>query len=356
MNLVFIGILAGAAALSWWLSGYDTMVTGENRAADCRRRAIRCGVTLLLMAAGLASRWLFIAVIVPLAVIWAGCLSELFTRGFHRLVDPTDTREFDPKQTARDLDKLAGLVQNGRNDEAIEWCKKLRETGDASTVAIETVLFQLYRRMFAGEDLHASPPLAEAQQLRAQGNPGESASQLESLLQKEPENLRAAFLLMRIYAQDLERPDKAEALLRTLGQRPHVPPVFVEYARRSLLEGSGVVPPQEKTTEGVESLLVDRPDSNRPETVADPGKASVDELLAGGHLATAIELLESQIKDQPESFNLWLKLAEAHGVYCRNLNRAGRIIGQIEANPAFTPEQIQLAKSKLREWRGSGQA
>jgi len=40
MNLVFIGILAVTATLSWWLSGYDTMVTGEDRAADLRRRAI----------------------------------------------------------------------------------------------------------------------------------------------------------------------------------------------------------------------------------------------------------------------------------------------------------------------------
>jgi hypothetical protein len=89
MNLVFIGILAGTAALSWWLSGYDTMVTGQDRAADFRRRAIRCGATLLLMAAGLANRWIFIAVVVPIAVIWAGCLSELFTRGFHAGTNPT---------------------------------------------------------------------------------------------------------------------------------------------------------------------------------------------------------------------------------------------------------------------------
>jgi len=94
-------------------------------------------------------------------------------------------------------------------------------------------------------------------------------------------------------------------------------------------------------------------DPERVEKAAEPGKASVDELLAADHLGMAVELLESQIKEQPENFNLWLKLAEAHGVYCRNLNVAGKIIGRIEANPRFTQEQIQLAKSKLKEWRGN---
>ena len=71
-------------------------------------------------------------------------------------------------------------------------------------------------------------------------------------------HMTAAFLLMRIYAQDLKRPEKADVLLQTVGQRPHVPPVFVEYARRSIQEWSGLLPRQEKMTEGIESLLVAR--------------------------------------------------------------------------------------------------
>src|SRR5882672_8837807 len=314
---------------------------------------MRCGATLLLMAAGLASPWIMIAVTVLIAVIWAGCVSELFARGFHRLVEPQDTAQFDPKQNARDLDNLAMLVQSGRNDEAIELCKELNESGEASTLAIEAVLFQLYSRMFAADSVHNSPPLSEAQRLRAQGNPGAAASRLDSLLQKEPDNLGAVFLAAKIYALDLKRPEKADALLRTLGQQPHVPPVFVEYARRSIQEWSGLVPPTEKPTEGVESLLVNRGDSKCPDKATGPGKESVDELLAGGNLATAVEILESQIKDQPENLNLWLKLAETHGVYCRNLNLAGKIIRRIEANPKFTQAEIQLAKSKLKEWRGN---
>jgi len=47
-----------------------------------------------------------------IGVIWASCVSELFARGFQRLVDPQDTRQFDPRQTAQDLDKLAMLVRH----------------------------------------------------------------------------------------------------------------------------------------------------------------------------------------------------------------------------------------------------
>ena len=161
---------------------------------------------------------------------------------------------------------------------------------------------------------------------------------------------------MRVYAGDMQRPDRAEALLRTLAQQPHLPPVFVEYARRCIHEWGGMASPRTQTAEGIESLLVSRADSRSAEQAGAADGASVDELLAGGHLATAVELLERQLKDQPENLSLWLKLAEAHGVHCRNLHRAAKIIGRIEANPAFTKEQILLAKSKLKEWRGDPQA
>lgn len=353
MNLVFIGVVAGTAALSWWLSGYDARVTGEDKGADLRRRALRCGVTLLLAVVSFASPWIFLAATLLIAVTWAGCLSELFAGGFHRLLEAQDTRPMDPKQSERDLNQLAMLVQSGLNEAAIELCKKLRESGEASALAIEAVLFQVYSRMFASDGTRVSPPLAEAARLRKEGKPDEAAAQLESILQKEPENLGAAFLLMRIYAQDSKRPDKADALLRTVGQLPHVPPNFVEYARRTLHEWSGVTPPREETTEGIESLLAERGTSAATERAVEPGKASVDELLAGGHLATAVEILEGQIQEQPEDFGLWLKLAEAHGFYCGNFNIAGKIIGRIGANPAFAPEQVELAKAKLKEWRES---
>ena len=42
-------VLAFATSVSWWLSGYDSRVTGENETQDRLRRGIRCGVTLLLV-------------------------------------------------------------------------------------------------------------------------------------------------------------------------------------------------------------------------------------------------------------------------------------------------------------------
>src|ERR1039458_5658414 len=45
------------------------------------------------------------------------------------------------------------------------------------------------------------------------------------------------------------------------------------------------------------------------------------------------------------------KRAEAHGLHSGNLQRAGKIVQQIEANHGFSAEQIQLAKARLEEWR-----
>jgi hypothetical protein len=152
------------------------------------------------------------------------------------------------------------LVKDGRHDEAIAWCQKLKESGAATASAIDAVLFELY--------------------------------------------------------------------------------------------GSGGLPSRGKSTEGVESLLVPRRNSESPQPACDLAKASVDELLAAGYLATAVELLENQIQDHPTSFDLYLKLAEAHASYCRNFHLAGKVIRQIESNPAFTPQQILLARSRLKEWQG----
>jgi hypothetical protein len=263
--LTFCIVLPLAAALAWWLSGYDSGLAGDDRAADLLRRVIRCGLTVLMVAAGgagllqggVVGGWLFLIITLLLAISWTGCLSELFAGGFHRLVDAEDKREFDPIQTTRDLDRLARLVENHRNDEAIALCEQLKESGEASALAIETVLFQLYRRMFDTDHGSNSPPLAEARQLRWQRRFAEAEARLDSLLKREPENVAAALMLMRVYAQDLLRPDKADELLHTFSQRPHVPPAFIQYARRCLAEWSGIIPARAKTSEGIESLLVD---------------------------------------------------------------------------------------------------
>jgi hypothetical protein len=55
---------------------------------------------------------------VILAVIWAGCISELASHCFHRLIDPSDKRVFDPARNLRELDAVASLIRNGKKAEA----------------------------------------------------------------------------------------------------------------------------------------------------------------------------------------------------------------------------------------------
>ena len=361
MSLAYFAILTATAALAWWLSGFDSALTGQDETADFKRRAVRVGITMLLMAVGASSLlngvgWLFVAIVLPLGIIWAGCLSEVFSGGLHRLIDSPDDREFNPKQLSRDLDKLAVLVQQGQNEEAIELCHRLMESGEASALAMETMLFQLCRQTFDGDWIPTSPPLAEAHRLREQGRFPEAESRLNLLLKQEPGNLAAMLMLMRLYAGDLRRPGQTGALLQTVGRQPQVPQAFIQYARRSIDEWNGRVPPKEKIAGGIESLLVDSQHAKAPENAINPNKASIDELLANGHLATAIEILEAKIGGQPRDFELWMKLAEAHGVHCSDLRRATKIVEMMSANAAFSPEQIQLAKAKLEEWRASSRS
>jgi hypothetical protein len=68
-------------------------------------------------------------------------------------------------------------------------------------------------------------------------------------------------------------------------------------------------------------------------------------------LATAVELLEKATVEEPQNFDVWLKLAEVYGVNCRDLNRAARIVQKMEFSATFTPQEMEFAKAKLREWR-----
>jgi hypothetical protein len=332
-------VLAFTIPVSWWLSGYDAKVTGENAGQDFIRRALRCGLTWFLVELAFLTLWrygrnndpasglAYLFFVPPLALIWCGCLAELCSHAFHDLVDPEDSQRFDPNKSRRDLDMLATLVQSGRKDEAILLCQMLREAGDVSVATLDTMLEHLGVK----PDRTPKPrPLIEAFRLRGQGKLVEAESLLNSLLMKNPADVEAAFMLMRLYVQDMNRTDKAHEVLRSLEQQPHVARDHIEFARRSIEEWS-------------------RPGTK--EEVVETQPESVDELLARGYFGTAIEVLEQKTREQPADFESWLKLAETHARHCGHIKQAEKIIHRIGANPAFSPEQLQLAAAKLKEWR-----
>jgi lipopolysaccharide biosynthesis regulator YciM len=332
-------VLAFTIPSSWWLSGYDVKVTGENERHDFIRRAVRCGITLVLAELAFLCLWQYwryddqasgigyLIYMVPLTLIWRGCLAEVCTDAFHHLVDPQDRHPFDPHKSRRDLGLLAALVHRGRKEEAIQLCQTLRESGDVSVATLDTLMEHLGVK----PDRTQKPrPLIEAFQLRGQGKMNEAESLLNSLLKKNPADVDAALMLMRLYVQDMGRSDKASEVLRSLEQQPHVARDHIEFARRSIVDWG-------------------LPSMNKEVVEAQP--ESLDELLAKGYFGTAIEVLEQKTREQPADFNLWLKLAETHARHCGHLKRAERIIQQLEANPAFSPEQTQLAAAKLKEWR-----
>ncbi len=114
MPLLYVNliVLAIAALFFWWLSGYDTKLTGENQTADRWRRGVRCGLTLLVLEVILWRPPTVILLIMILALIWAGCLAELAARGFHWLIDSTDKRAFDPAGILNP-DRLLGVARTG---------------------------------------------------------------------------------------------------------------------------------------------------------------------------------------------------------------------------------------------------
>ena len=332
-------VLTFATLVSWWLSGYDARLTGENERQDFLRRAIRCAISLVLVELAFWSLWqywryndqasgmAYLIFMLPLALLWSGCLAEMCAHAFHGLVDPEDRRRFDPNKSRRDLDMLATLLRTGRRDEAIQLCQMLKESGNVSVATLDTMLEQLGVKP---DRVPEARPLVEAHRLWGLRKLNEAESLLNSLLMKNPADVDAAVMLMRLYAQEMQRSDKAYEVLRSLEQQSHVARDHIEFARRSIHEWSH---PRVK------------------EDIAEAQPESVDEMLAKGYFGTAIEILERKTRTRPADFESWLKLAETHACHCGHIKQAEKIIQQIETNPAFSPEQIQLAAAKLKEWR-----
>ena len=333
-----LGLLVVTGVVSWWLSGFDSNVRGENLRHDYIRRGVRCGLTLLIVQIAFRALWrcwfygdkaagiLYLATLVPLALIWMGCITEVLAQVFHRLVDPQDNREYDPKKAVRELDAVGELVRSRRKEEAIELCRMLLQTSDDNHSALELTLHHLGVPV---EPVKESKPVVEAHRLREAKKHPEAEAILKSMLRAEPANTAAALALMRLYVQDMKCGDKAAEVLRSLEKQRHVPAAHVEFARRSLEDWKKPRPGEEP--------------EEKPE--------SIEGLLAGGYFGTAAEILEKKVEAEPGNFEAWIKLAEVQGKYCANLRQAEKIVRRIEINRAFSAEQIGQARNRLQEWR-----
>ena len=337
--LVNLVVLATGAYVYWWLSGYDPGLTGHNEKLDSFRRSIRCGITLFLVEMAFYCLWQFwrykdptsgVAYLffsLPLAFVWFNCISELFAHVFHRMIDPEGDRDFDRKEGLREMDVIGDLIRSGRKDEAIRLCEMLKRTGGVNPSVLEMTLENLG---VPQPRFQRPKPLLEADRLRSQGKFREAELILNSLLAQNPRHLDAAMMLMRLYAQDLHRPEKAEAVLRAIERQSHMSAAHLEFARRSIMEWHQGKP----RAEAVEA----QPDS-------------LTELLAQGYFGTAIEMLEQKIKEQPGDFDLRLTLAEVYARHCADDHRAQKIIQEIQASEDFSPEQKSSAWPRLEEWR-----
>jgi len=333
-----IAVLGAGAAFSWWLSGYDTRIRGENIIEDNIRRGIRCGISLLFLEGLFLPAWwsyhgdkvagfLFLPVLVAFAILWAGCISEWMAGRIHGLIDPEDKRAYYPQKGSRELDAVGDLIRSGRKQEAIRLCQMLLQHSDDNRAALEMTLHHLG---VPQEQMKERKPLVEAHRLQQEGKFDQAEMILNSLLAENPSNVEAAMMLMRVYTQDMQRGDKAIEILRSLEQQTHVSRSYIDFARRSIEEWQK--PPPEQA-----------PAESAPE--------SVEEMIAKGHFGTAVEILQQQVAEKPENFNAWMKLAEVQGKHCSNMRMAERIVRQIETNPAFNAEQIRQAKISLSEWR-----
>ncbi|HEX3627785.1 MAG TPA: tetratricopeptide repeat protein [Verrucomicrobiae bacterium] len=346
MSFLFsnMAVLAMAVVVSWWLSGFDSRLSGQT-GPDFTRRAIRCAFSLLFVEIEFYFLWqcwvagdrsagiMYLAMFIPLLLTWVGCITEAGAQCFQHMIDPEDKRPYDPKTGVRELDIIGDLIRTGRKEEAIQLCKTLLRTAPEHRSAMELTLHHLGEppQELPGE----SRPLVEAKRLRQTGKFREAEAILTSLLKQEPSNVNAALMLFRLYGQEMRQTDKASGVLRTLENRPYVPAAYIEFARHSLADWQ------------TEATAAPPVNTVHEETVPE----SVDELIAKKFLGTAIDVLERQCEAEPGNFDNWLKLTEVHGKHCMNRKLAEKTIRQIEANSAFNAEQKQQARNRLREWR-----
>jgi hypothetical protein len=341
-------IVALVMAWAWWMTGYDSKLSGNNTPADYARRIIRCGIVFLLLLAALAG-FLPPFTLAMIAIVMASCGAEFGARMFHNLLDPEDRREFNPKLVHARLDLLAEFVREERVTDALNLCTQLQKSGEASALALEATIYQLYHETLQSMD--TAPMLEEVRRLRGLGQFAQAEDQLKQILARSSGDWAAMLLLLRIYAEDMAQPDRAQAWLQPSEQSapPQLHPAFTKYAQRSIEEWSQAAVNRSLKARRAE-MAASRAGTGSANAVGAP---SVDELLKNGQFSTAIEVLERNVREEPQSFDAWMKLAEAYALYCRDVTRAERIIRNMELARTFSPEQIEFIRAKFREWRAT---
>lgn len=235
---------------------------------------------------------------------------------------------------------------------------------------------------------HPQPkPLREIDALRKQGFYEQAKARLVRIRQADPENLAAAVMLIRLYAQDLHLRLNAEQVIVELEQQPFTPAALTQYLRNSLDEwlsspggrakpvrsGPAATPKPRSRTGPARIALTGAPlvrpmvgvSLPEPETgPAEPKTRSVftenlspriAELVAENRLGTAVETLEKLLEQNPGDCDLLLELAQVQIVNCGNLKTGERIIARIDRDPRFSATQKSTAATKLSEWRGKYQ-
>lgn len=327
LHIIGLAILALVAG---WLSGYDSNLVDDGRKSDFWRRFIRVMATLFMVEAMIFIPPLTLVFSVLIGVTWASCLSEFISGYFRRLLDPGffGGGKHDAGKSQRYLDTVAHLIRTGQRDAAIRLCEEIKQTGEVDIITLENML------EFLGVKQERKPvtaPLAEAARLRTSGRFAEAEQLLKSSLAKNPAAVGEAMMLMRVYAQDLKLPGKAEEVLHELEKQPHVLASHIDFARRSIADWANTQPTE-------------------PEAATHSRAESVAALLEQGLFGSAIELLEEKIKKQPHDFESRLKLAEVYALHCNNFPRAEKIIRQIGPD-RFDAAQTEAAQTKLKEWR-----
>lgn len=99
------------------------------------RRLVRVALTLVLMAVVVFeldqyqsnSDWprggIALFVLLVLAFLWIGALSHLGAQGFNKILDPGDSRAFDPTQGVQQVDRVGALIRAGKKPAAIRFAR-----------------------------------------------------------------------------------------------------------------------------------------------------------------------------------------------------------------------------------------